>query len=233
MTKKNNRVESVERALNILETFKEGETELSLASIAQKTGYYKSTILRLIGTLEHFDYIQKTDLGNYRLGRTVFQLGLMYKNSLDTEQYVRPILQSLVQTTNETAAYYVRIGTKRQCLYRVNSPRSARHHLEEGAILPLEVGATGQILRAYQAQKESTNIIKEQGFYVSLGERDPDVAAVAVPVLNSEGQIYGALSVSGLCSRFDSSKREEALKELMIKSEELAKVFAHEGIPVI
>lgn len=230
MTKNTNLVESVQRALSILETFKEGEVELSLASIASKTGYYKSTILRLIGTLEHFSYIQRTSSGNYRLGKNVFQLGTLYRNSLDIEQLVRPILQELVRTTNETAAYYVRNGTKRQCLYRVNSPRSARHHLEEGVLLPLDVGATGHVLLSFLDKKESNKKIREQGFYISLGERNPDVAAVAVPVLDSDDQIFGALSVSGLISRFDAAKRELALQELMSKSKELAKLLVKEGL---
>lgn len=229
MTQKLNRVESVERALLILDAFKQGEAVLSLAELAIKTGLYKSTILRLIGTLEYFGYIKKTPTGGYRLGVSVFQLGLLYKSSFDLERYIRPVLKTLVEKTNETAAYYVRAGYQRQCLYRVNSPRSARHHLEEGSLLPLEVGATGRVLLAYTNGAEEDCEVKRSGFYISLGERDPDVAAVAVPVLGQTGEIYGALSVSGLRSRFDQDKRKKALVELQLEAKALSYKLNEEG----
>ncbi|MGG4603663.1 IclR family transcriptional regulator [Paenalcaligenes sp. Me131] len=230
MTQKNNRVESVERALSILNAFKEGNAELSLAELATKTDLYKSTILRLIGSLELFGYIQKTAGGTYRLGPALFQLGVLYKQAFDIEAFVRPILAELVEHTGETAAYYIRQGERRQCLYRQNSPRSARHHLEEGILLPLDVGATGRILLAYEPGAEHDAEIKKQGFYVSLGERDPDVAAVAVPVLSQTGKIYGSLMVSGLRSRYNEAERQQALEALLVQAKKISAKFDSLGI---
>ncbi|MEZ2721713.1 IclR family transcriptional regulator [Paenalcaligenes hominis] len=229
MTQKNNRVESVERALSILEAFKGGAVELSLTELAGKTGLYKSTILRLISSLEHFGYIRKTGAGQYRLGPTLRQLGLLYERAFDLEGLVRPVLADLVAKTGETAAYYVRQGNQRQCLYRQNSPRAARHHVEEGILLPLGVGATGRILLAYETETMDESI-QEQGFYISLGERDVDVAAVAVPVLSHAGRIYGSLMVSGLRSRYEEAEQQLALEELRVQAKKMGEQFDTLGL---
>jgi len=217
MSKGTKRVEAVERALVLLDVFKEGKTSLTLTELANRTGYYKSTVLRMMSTLEHYGYVSRSSKGAYRLGVSIFHLSLLYKRSFDVEGIIRPTLHKLVEATNETAAYYVRVGEQRLCQYRVNSPRSARHHLEEGSLLAVTRGATGHVLMAFDKpknQREQDAPIRERGYHVSLGERDPDVAAVAVPVLDGEGVAYGALSVSGLRSRYDEQKREQALVHL-------------------
>jgi DNA-binding IclR family transcriptional regulator len=55
----------------------------------------------------------------------------------------------LVEATQETASFYIRDGDQRICGYRLNSPRSARHHLDEGVRLPLGRGATRRVLLAF------------------------------------------------------------------------------------
>lgn len=217
MSKGTKRVEAVERALALLDVFKQGKASLTLTELANSTGFYKSTVLRMMSTLEHYGYVSRGSKGAYQLGVSIFHLSLLYKRSFDVEGIIRPALHKLVEATNETAAYYVRVGEQRLCQYRVNSPRSARHHLEEGSLLSVSRGATGHVLMAFDKpknQRDEDAETRERGYYISLGERDPDVAAVAVPVLDEDGVAYGALTVSGLRSRYDEQKREQALEHL-------------------
>src|SRR3712207_9376492 len=76
------RVEAVERALTILEAFREGEEALSLAALAEKTGFYKSTILRLAASLEGFGYLAREARGLYRLGPGFWRPGLAHSRTL-------------------------------------------------------------------------------------------------------------------------------------------------------
>jgi DNA-binding IclR family transcriptional regulator len=125
------------------------------------------------------------------------------------------VLQRLVDATEETASFYVRAGDERVCLYRVNSPRSTRHHLEEGVRLPLDRGAAGRVLLAFGDRKGAIyENIRNQKEYVSLGERDREIAAAAVPVFDGSGQLCGALAISGPLSRFDAKAQSAALKVL-------------------
>jgi DNA-binding IclR family transcriptional regulator len=208
-----NRVEAVDRALSILETFSSGKPSLSLRELAEQTGMYKSTILRLSGSLEHFGYLSRSDKGEFSLGPA---LGRLASLSLrDDAALIRPVLQRLVDETEETASFYVRDGSDRVCLFRANSTQEIRHHLEEGTRMALNKGATGRILMAFSGEPaEPFETIRKSGFYVSKGERAADVAAVAVPVRAVNGTLAGALAVSGLRSRFTDDFVAKALSAL-------------------
>lgn len=207
-----NRVEAVERALMILDAFVEDGEVLSLAALAQKTGLHKSTILRLAGSLQRFGYLRRNEAGHYRPGPALWRLGNLYRRGFDLGEQIRPELRRLVEGTQETASFYVKEGDERVCLYRLNSPRPIRHHLDEGVRLPLDRGAAGRVLTAFSGgvgpQHDET---RARGHYASLGERDPMIAAIAVPVLTGQGKLRGALTVSGLRARFDEPARTEAL----------------------
>ena len=205
------RVEAVERALSILEAFGERADRLSLAQLAEETGLYKSTILRLAASLERYGYMNRSEDGLYRLGPSLWRLGSIYRRSFDQGEQIRPELRRLVEATGETASFYVREGDERVCLYRENSPHAIRHHLDEGSRLPLDRGAAGQVLRAFGGgDDELGRETRRAGFYISVGERNPDVSAVAAPVLGPSKELRGALAVSGLTTRFDAERREAA-----------------------
>lgn len=220
------KVESVERALGLLECFSQETPTLSLAELAAQTGLYKSTILRLASSLERFHYLVRNRDGRFAVGHAAWRLGQLYRHHLDFEPYIRPELLALAKATGETASYYVREANLRVCLYRENSERAARHHLEEGTRLPLGVGATGALLKAYTEPENADGAaVRHCGYAVSLGERDPDIASIAVPLIDKTGTVHGALSVSGIITRFTNAKRKDVLALLRQSADKLRTVL--------
>jgi DNA-binding IclR family transcriptional regulator len=202
-------VDAVERALSLLRCFEKSGEELTLALLAQRSGLYKSTILRLSASLVHMGFLQRSPSGLFRLGSELRRLGQLSSAKVPLASLVRPALADLTAKTQETASFYVRDGDERICLYRVNSPRAMRHHLDEGTRRPLLGGAAGYILWAFDPDApldaEMTRV-RNRGWVFSEGRRDPDLGAVAVPLLNRQGELLGALSVSGLRSRFTAAQ---------------------------
>lgn len=221
------RVEAVERALAILEAFARGGPRLPLAELARRTGLYRSTILRLASSLERFGYLHRDGDGQFRLGPTLWRLGVLYQNAFNLADYVRPVLREVVEAVGETAAFYIREGDRRICLYRVNSDRTVRSHLEEGAELPLDRGASARVLVAFTGGKgDLYERIRSRGAYVSLGERDPEAAAVAVPVLGPGRDLVGALGVTGPRNRFDRAACARVERVLVEKAAALARALS-------
>ncbi|MFB9261708.1 IclR family transcriptional regulator [Bradyrhizobium erythrophlei] len=216
-------VDAVARALAILKAFGPERSVMTLTEIAEATDLYKSTVLRLAATLEADGFLVRGADRLFRPGPELWRLGALYHRGLDLGDLIRPTLHRLVEATGETASFYIADGNERICLYRVNSPRSVRHHLEEGQRLPIDRGAAGRVLTAYRdpASAEGKKI-RERGFYASIGERDPEVAAVAVPVIDVRGKLRGALSVSAIRTRFDAEARKSAID--ILKSEAKALV---------
>jgi DNA-binding IclR family transcriptional regulator len=199
---------------------------MTLGEIAAATGFYKSTILRLAGSLERFGYLIREQSGAFRLGPSLWRLGSVYRHSFNLGDAIRPELRRLVDATQETASFYVREDDTRVCLFRHNSPLAARHHLDEGTRLPMNAGATAHVLAAHSgATGTKAKDVEAQGYSASLGERDPHVAAVAVPVFDSAARFRGALAISGLISRFDKAARAAALTELKASAKHLAAVL--------
>lgn len=215
MTRMRNRVDAVERALSILDAFGPEDRGLSLAALSVRTGLYKSTILRLIGSLERLEYVRRTESSTYRLGPSLGRLGALYRLHDDLAELIRLQLRILVEKTDETAAFFVRAGDHRLCLYRLNSSKPVRHHLDEGAMLPLDHGATGRVLLAFSGEPGTFyDEIRGKGYYFSRGERDPDAAAIAVPVFDRDSMLRGALSVSALITRLGEKEAENTLGAL-------------------
>ena len=204
------RVEAVERALSLLQCFEKAEEKLTLAVLAQRSGLYKSTILRLAASLRRMEFMRRdATTGLFTLGPELRRLGMLTSTKVSIEPLVRPVLEELAEKTQETASLYVRDGDERICLYRVNSPLSTRHHLSEGTRQPLDRGAAGLILRAFDPAADhdtEAEKVRARGWANSQKGRDPDLAAVAVPLLNRHGELLGALTVSGLRSRLKATQ---------------------------
>lgn len=195
----NGGVAAVERALSILAAFEPDGAPQALNEIAGKTGMYKSTILRLMISLERYNCVLRLADGRYQLGPRLFQWGTIYRRSLRLEDHVVPVLQQLVQLTGESASFYARQGEQRLCLFRQDSLKSVRDHVRAGDLLPLDRGAAGRVLREYsEPQAESKRVHVSS----SLGERDGETAALAIPVFGPSQELAGALSVSGPVARF-------------------------------
>lgn len=210
-------VEAVDRALTLLQAFTDGTPRLSLTELAGRTGLWPSTLLRLAASLARGGLLVRGTDGLFRLGPASFQLGMLYRAHFDLAEQVRPALARLVGRTAETAAFYVREGDARLCLFRQDSDRAVRHAMREGALLPLDRGAGGHVLAAFTGPAEGRlAAVRARGLALSLGERDPDIAAMAAPVFDSGGGFVGALSVSGPIGRFGAARRpplEAALRE--------------------
>lgn len=82
-------VAAVDRALLILSVFREGDSFLTLALLARRTGLYKSTILRLLQSLLRAGYVVRRPDGNYAIGPEPSRLAKMYQATADTEGNVK------------------------------------------------------------------------------------------------------------------------------------------------
>ncbi len=211
-------VDAVERALTLLGAFQAGKRTLSLHELAQATGFYKSTILRLAASLERFGYLRRREDNRYQLGPACARLASAHGAAFDFSEVLQAAIKELAAASNETVSYYVRDGDERVCVFRQNSTRAIRHHVDEGTRLPLDRGAAGLVLLAFGGEEGPRfDRIRRDGYVVSLGERDPDAAAVSVPLFDAHDQLLGALTISGLRSRF-SSEVIDSLRESLLEA---------------
>ncbi len=248
-------IESVDKALGILECFSDRVPELSLKQLSEKTGLYKSRILRLCGTLMAHGFLIRMDGSLYRLGPKLMMLGKMYERSNPLIVIARPILRELASITGESAKLFVIQGTKRVCLVREKGPNPLSYHVEEGERFDLYAGAGGKALLAYTTQEFRDKIlgekvlkrltpvtiversrleaefraIRKQGYALSQGEVFSEVAGMAAPVFDHEGSVRGSLTIAGPIQRFTEDRRQEMLDSLLVSARKLSQLLGSEG----
>ncbi len=183
-------VASVDKALTILRLFSSQKIELSLNQIADATGLYKSTALRMLASLGNALLVMKRSDGMYVLGPAIASLNAAYQQQQSLATVVIPILEQLMQLTQESAAFHVRQGDQRLCLYRVDSKQALRDHIKVGDLLPIDKGAGGKVLRAFEGAPGKANAqIRAAMVLAVAGDRVKEISGISSPVFNAEGLI--------------------------------------------
>jgi DNA-binding IclR family transcriptional regulator len=190
---------AVDRALSLLSAFQPGDEALSLAQFAERTQLYKSTVLRLLASLEHARLIRRQDDGRYALGAEIARLHGLYAASLSLDRIVLPVLRALAATTGESAAYHVRQeqgdSWVRLCQFRVGSSHVVRDHVRAGDLLPNDRGAGERTL--YDA-------IRAQGYCALVGDRTAELAGISAPVFHADGSLAAAVTLTMPAHRYDA-----------------------------
>lgn len=131
------RVEAVERALTVLDAFDSTQEAFTLAELAQATGYYKSTLLRLLGSLARFDYVQRGDDGRWVLGTTPVRLARRHPPSRQLAARVQPLLERLAAKSGETAALLEARDGQVEARLVALPEATLRHDLHPGSRWPM------------------------------------------------------------------------------------------------
>jgi DNA-binding IclR family transcriptional regulator len=135
-------------------------------------------------------------------------------------------MRQIVEELQEGASFFIRDDDKRVCIHRVESPRAIRDSIQEGARLPLTVGASGHVILAFNGLSGAKyDRIREQLFAQSMGERDAETAAIACPVFGNGQKLAGAVSVSGPKYRFETADIPKMIGVLQKHCAELSRAF--------
>lgn len=221
-----NPVHSVERALAILEALGRRSQGYGCTELGQLLGLHKSTVHRLVSTLQAYGFAEKDpSTDRYKLGTRIMLLGLEALNCLDFRKVAIPYMKELVEISRETVQLAVLDGGEVLILERDQSPEAITVNL--GLRGQVYCTAEGKVLLAHQPAERVVEILKgremrqhtintitdtnlfishlekvrSQGFAINAEEMVEGVRAIAAPVYNHRGQAAAALSITGPSSR--------------------------------
>jgi IclR family transcriptional regulator, acetate operon repressor len=226
-------VQSVERALTLLETLADAGGELSLTHMAAAAGLPLPTIHRLVRTLVDRGYMRQLPSRRYSLGPRLINLGDRASGML--AEWARPRLADLVSALGETANLSMLDGDKVAYVAQVQSPHPMRMFTEVGNRVPLHSTGVGKVLLAQLNDRDLAVIVhriglpaltptsitntegfiaeiraaRDRGYAVDDEETQIGVRCVAVPLLG--GPSTFALSVSGPAVRMTSELIQRAV----------------------
>ena len=239
--KKKYKVQSVDRALQILGCFSLVAPELTLIEICEKTELPKPTVFRLLSALEDQGFIDKSpDNQRYSVGIRVFELGNVYLSNLSIEQVAAPFMQAITHKFN--IACNLAILDRGQVVYVASTNTSGpfqyapiigyRHYIHCSAlgkslVLDLPEEEVIAILADWGMPRLSPYTITEpadyleelgntkaRGYSVDDQEGAVGIYCLAVPIQNRSGKVVGALSVSGPSPQYTDEYIEGLVSEM-------------------
>lgn len=212
-----------------------------VTKIAEETGFAKSTVHRHLKSLEKHQFVVKEG-DTYQIGLRFFNYGEYARNRRDVYQLARPLVDNLASETDERALFMVEEHGRAVYLYRGVGSHAVQTDSRTGTYRYLHTIAGGKAILAHLPNERVEEILDRWGLpaqtentvtdhatlFEELAEiRERDVAfndeetidglrAVAVPVVGSNGTVYGALSVSGPTHRIRDDWFEEGIPNLLL-----------------
>jgi len=229
-------VQAVKRAITILKTLGEEEMELGVSELARRSGLQKSTVHRLLQTLQREGLVeQNPETGKYRLGLEILRLaGTVLRELEDLQQVARPFLRALAEECGETVNLTILAGDGVINVDRIPSPHRVRNIGWIGRKMPLHCVSAGKVFLAYMPEEEVERFlnsklpqltkytitdpaklreelqrVRELGYGVGLEELEEGLNAVAAPIRDYRGKVVAAISVSGPSFRLTREKIPE------------------------
>ncbi|HWX47805.1 MAG TPA: helix-turn-helix domain-containing protein [Roseomonas sp.] len=209
---------AVDRAIDILNAFRWGDEGLSLAELANRTGLHKTTILRLAVSLQGSGMLARSANGEFRLGANILKLSAILRASQRLDREAQPFLQTLAEQCQESASLFIRDGDARICLVRVEAEQSVRDSARRLIPLALDDTSAGLVLRGLGGNGVGTVEGPFRPIFTS-GVTDPQTASLSAPVFDAEGDIVGAMTVSGPAFRLTGEVAERHAPRLAIQAE--------------
>ncbi len=218
-------IESIDRALAILQLFLQEETPLSITEISRKMKLHKSTVSRTMDTLEGRGFVRKQkESGKYWLGLQVYSLGMLFREKESFQKMAYPYAKALAMQCKES----VHITTfaesdapypQHVILEKIKLPQSVDIAPPVGSIRPSYCAASGKCLLAFSPEYVQRFVgcklqkfteytitdwdellrelekVRQQGYAVEREEVELGMTCMAAPIF-SGSTIMAAISVS-------------------------------------
>lgn len=246
-------VQVLERAIKIIEILEKYPSGISLKDIVDESGLNKTTVFRILATLENYSYImQDANNGVYKLGYKFLELSNAIIKRLDIRDIAHPYLEELSHITDEVVHLVILDNDK--CLYIDKVDKSSGNIKMVSSIgkhAYLHSSAVGKVILAYMDEENVLKIInrtgmpkftdntittkerlvqelrkiKINGYAVDEVENENGVRCIAAPIFNYDGDVIAAFSISGLTLRLTKERIPEIVHIIKEYSFKISKEF--------
>ncbi len=216
-------INSVVKAIKILELFSAAEPRLSLAEISRRLKMPKSTAHNLLATLHAEGFIERVDGELYALGAGPLILTQHMRVNVELRDPAAPLLRQLADASRESVYLTVRDGDAALYIYAVESPHRLLARTAVGERAMLHCTSVGKAMLAWLPEQEAAAVIartglpaytattitdagalraelavtRARGYSRDAGEHEAGTYCLGAPILDARGLAFAACSVSG------------------------------------
>lgn len=238
-------VQSLDRAIDLLEAFASGADTRGVADLARELGLPRTTVHRLLSALTHRGLLSHDPVtGHYQLGLKLFELGSRVGDSLDIQHIARPYLQELMQRSGETAHLVVLDGVDIVFVDKVETDNPFRMVSQIGRRLPARFSGSGKALLARLADDElarrfaGTDVdllalraelarVRERGWAIDDQETQPGLRCVGTVVRDRKSAVAAGLSISGPLVRVSDERLADLSAILLQTADRISRAMGY------
>ena len=242
-------VQSVDRALRIIELLKEHPSGQGVTEVANFLQVAKSTAHRLLQSLERHGYVQKVDRDStYRLGLKFIEMNYFVVKHLNIVEIAKPLIEKLSKETGEIVHLVMLDNQQVVYIDKVDNLSTIRIYSQVGRRAPLYCTAVGKCILAYKNEEEvlgyinqvdfkrftehtfatgeelvkELHAIKTRGYSYDNEEHELGIRCVAAPIFDYKGEVQYAVSVTGLLDRMTDEILKDTIPKLLETVEEIS-----------
>jgi DNA-binding IclR family transcriptional regulator len=247
-------VPGLERGLRLLCEFDRQNRTLSAPELARRLNVPRSTVFRLLTTLERMGFVERNEGGrDYRLGMAVLRLGFEYLASLELTEIGRPLLERLRDDIGYPCNLVVRDGRSIVYVAKSVTPSALVSWVNVGTRLPAHGTVLGRVLlenlslselRALYPEEhlevfsESTpktvvelfDLVqkdKERGYVIGEGFFESRISTVAAPVRDHSGLVVAALGATIPSPHIEAGQMDHIVRRVREAADELSRLLDH------
>ncbi|WHH59278.1 IclR family transcriptional regulator [Petroclostridium sp. X23] len=251
--KKTGIIQSVDRALTIVETMYNAKEELGVTELADIIGLHKSTTFGLLSTLENRGFVtQNKDTGKYGLGLKFLEIGTEILENMDVRQIIKPYLRDLSEKYQETVHFAVEDDNMVVYIDKIESPRALVIKSSIGKRNPMHCTGVGKCLLSFMSEEKQNEILKEplekytdntivdpknlneeidkirkNGYSIDNEEIEIGLRCIAAPIFDYKGELLGGISISGPSTRMTDERIVELIEPLKSTASKISKSLGH------
>lgn len=247
-------VQSVARAMQLLDCLAKARRPLTLRDISQRTGLAKSTVHGILATMRANSVIEQSeDDGRYRLGIRLFEWGSLVSGSWDIIGIARSHLQDIAFRTGASASLSA-LSRGSVIIIDQVEPSSAFHVVSEvGSGVPLHSTSQGKLHLSFvsaverrrllaehgmmaftphtvvtlEAMDQECEKIRRDGFSVEDGEHHIGLRSVSAPIFDISGNVPYAITVVGMFRRTSSDEFRAAERMVVDAAGEISRQLGY------
>ena len=216
---------TVVKSLGMLERLVEFGRPMGITELALATRLQKSNVHRILATLRFMGYVRSNPDSSYEPTLRAWELGQRIHGRMDLPAAARPHLERLVQKTDETSHVAVLAGHEVVYVETIETANPVRAHTPLGGRAPAYCTASGKALLTGRSPAQirevarrivrhtpstlmkhddlvqALKLARERGYATNVGEFRPNVAGIAAPVLDRQGEVIAAVGIAGPLDR--------------------------------
>jgi DNA-binding IclR family transcriptional regulator len=219
-----NKVQTIDRTLDIIELLATAKEGLGVTEIGQNIGLHKSTVYRLLTALSNRGYIEKDPKkSTYKIGLKFIEISGLFLKKLELKTEALPFMRKLAEIIGQPVHLAILEGADVIYIEKVELVNSIRMYSQIGRRVPANCSAIGKILLAglngerlrevfesikYEKFTPNTivseeelkleiELVREKGWAVDNEEHEPNIRCIAAPIIDYTGKVIAAISVSG------------------------------------